>query len=144
MILVRFHHWVSNFSKKNIFASVVGPTQVYILIMCLSCIFKVNNKPAGPRTDSQVFMPVLHKISFDFGKLWVYTKRYDFCHFFAVECPLLSVTKRKLLCEFPLSISQGFRKIKEEAVFYQYMEQISNTYPVNTWSYLESICRYYL
>ena len=60
---------ISDFSKKNIFLSVVWPTQLYFLsvlpIIGLSCVFKVNNKPkipAGPRTDNQGFMTVLHKI----------------------------------------------------------------------------------
>ena len=47
----------------------IGPTQLYCLsvlsIICLSCIFKVNNKPkypASPRTDNQGSVPVLHKM----------------------------------------------------------------------------------
>ena len=55
--------------QKYTFLSVMGPTQLYFLsvhwIICLSCIFKVNNKPkysAGARTDNRDFLPVLHKI----------------------------------------------------------------------------------
>ena len=58
--------------QKNIFLSVIGPTQLYflsvLLIICLSCIFKVNNKLKHPalltslRTDNQGFISVLYKI----------------------------------------------------------------------------------
>ena len=54
---------------QTYFLSVIGPTQLYFLsvlsIICLSYIFKGNNKPkypAGPRTDNQGLAPVLHKI----------------------------------------------------------------------------------
>ena len=58
------------FPKKNIFLSVIGPTQLYLLsVLSITCLsfytFKVNNKPkypAGPRTNNHSFMPVLHKI----------------------------------------------------------------------------------
>ena len=47
----------------------MGPTKLFFLsvlsIICLSCIFKVNDKPkyaASPRTDNQDFMLALYKI----------------------------------------------------------------------------------